>query len=92
MYLIKGKNHFIREIDASQGGSDHCSENISGSLDLARADPTAVTKSQYRIGSGQWGGGLNLHMRDAISDSEIASAIHISGEAFIWAIAKRYGR
>lgn len=48
-------------------------------LDRMRADPTATMKSQYRIGSRKWGR-VFIHMRDAISDCDIASVIKSEDE------------
>jgi len=50
--LYMGKSCFL------EGRSDTVALNISWPLDLARADPTAAIKSQYRYRQGTWGQGL----------------------------------
>jgi len=53
--ILNGKNLTL------QAGANTVAENKCGSLDLARADPTAENESQYHIESGQWGKNF-MHM------------------------------
>lgn len=54
--------------------------NISGLLDLVRADPMTEVRSQYRIGKAHGGGGFYIYIYVLrYSDSEIVSAITYRG-------------
>jgi len=53
--------------------------NISGSLDLARADPTATIKSQCRIRQWAGGGAFYIYTACDIEIADITSAITYQG-------------
>ena len=59
--FIRQKTLYMGNLMKYRAGAITVAGNISGPFDLARADPTAAIRSQYRIGGGD-GSGL-IYMR-----------------------------
>lgn len=56
--FIRQKTLYTGNLSYAGVGAITIALNISGPLDLARANPTAAINSQYCIGGVQWGGGF----------------------------------
>jgi len=77
--FIRQKTLYTRNLMKNRVGAITVAGNICGPLDLARVDPTAVIRSQYRIGRGDGGKDFYMHMACDISIVISHRRSHIGG-------------
>jgi len=77
--FIRQKTLYMGNLMKYRAGAITVALNISGPLDLARADPMAAIRSQYRIGKGYGVGGFYIHMTCNIAIAISHRRSHIGG-------------